>query len=154
MNSADTWIAFDISVQGNRSLGESAPVYNPATGQTSNTLALSFNESYHVEMGYDASGAVIVNMWPTGPAPNPGADSTTISMVRLAGGQVTVFDQNGNPIPYVQPNASAPVPVPLQYLGSNPGPSVLHGLVFPAANLAAYAASVGGTISGPPPTDS
>lgn len=153
INSADTWAAFDLTVQGNRTLSEPSPFYDAATGQTSDTVSLAFSRGYHVEMGYDSGGGLVVNMWPTGPAPAPGADAPEISMIRLAGGQVTVFDEDGNPIAYVAPNASAPLPAPLQYLGSNPGPSVLRGLVIPEDSLPGYAASVGGTVYGPPDQD-
>ncbi|MGH9542622.1 MAG: BACON domain-containing protein [Terriglobales bacterium] len=105
-----------------------------------------FSTTYHVEAGYDTNGQLVVNFWPTGSAPNPAtSQASEISMVRLAGGQVTAFDQNGEPIPGVAPLANLPLPQPLAYLGSNPGPSVINGMVV--SDIQAYATAHNATVT-------
>ncbi|MGA9060077.1 MAG: BACON domain-containing carbohydrate-binding protein [Terracidiphilus sp.] len=73
-----------------------------------------------------------MNLWPTDGPFNPNtSDVSLASLIRVAGGQVTVFDQNGNSLPMMTPNASIPTNWPLKLLGSNPGPSILSSLVVP-----------------------
>ncbi len=150
INGADTYVTFDVAIQTSAAINSSTPIYNTYTGQSSNTLSLAANTTYHVEAGYDPNGQLVLNIFPAGTPPDPGTDASTVSVIRLAGGQVTVFDASGNPIPLVAPAANAPLPASLQYLGTNPGPSVINGMVIPQSSMAAYAAARGGTLSSPP----
>ena len=83
-------------------------------------------------------------MWPTGTQQDPTqADVSDVSMIRLAGGQIYVFDRGGNLLPLTAPNSSVSFPVPLQYLGENPAASVLVGIIL--TNVQNFASSRGAT---------
>ena len=105
-------------------------VGNAAHSQaTIGSLSLPTSTStYHVELGYDSNGQIIANVWPTGSAA-PGTDVGAVSVIRLSGGNLTVFDQNGAPIPYVSPGSNLTTYNPLSLLGTNPGRSVVQRLV-------------------------
>ncbi len=112
INSSDTWAAFDMTTQ---------------IQATSNSITRpTITQTFHTEIGYDANGLIVVNLWPTGPVPS---DAGGVSVIRLSGGNITVFDQNGAPIPYVPPVGNVPAFNPLSLLGSNPGSSILSQLV-------------------------
>lgn len=131
ISSSDTWVAFDMSSQTQAAITSSTPVYNSATGTTSNNYSLSSNaQTFHVEIGYDTSGQIVMNLWPTGTPLDPEVnDVSAISVIRISNGNVTVFDQNGVPISWVPPVANVPAFNPLNLLGSNPAPSILKALV-------------------------
>ncbi len=87
-----------------------------------------------------------MNLWPNGSPVNPViTDASAISFIRVAGGQVTIFDQNGNPLPVAMPSANIPTNWPLNLLGSNPGPSILSSLVVP--NIQARATALNATLT-------
>lgn len=165
INSADTWITATINVAGNGSVTLSAPAYNPVTQTTSATLPVSSSQSFNLEAGYDTNGGLVVNLYPVAPANPTTADASLVSGIRYAGGQMTVFDQSGNVIPIVMPNANIPVPSPLAFLGTTPGSSLISGIVVPQ-NIGSFpllstltngtvAYSQGGTVanlSGTPPS--
>jgi pimeloyl-ACP methyl ester carboxylesterase len=88
----------------------------------------SISQTYHVEVGYDSLGQLVVTLWPTGSSALA-SDSGQIAFIRLSGGNVTVFDQTGAPVSYVPPVANVPAFNPLNLLGTNPGASVLSQLV-------------------------
>jgi pimeloyl-ACP methyl ester carboxylesterase len=116
INSNDTWVTFDLTIQ---------------TQTSSSSLAIpTFTQTYHMELGYDTSGQIVVNLWPTGGSPFPG-EYGTISVIRFSGGNITLFDQNGNPIPFTPPTTNASAFNPVSMLGTNPGASVLSRLVVP-----------------------
>jgi pimeloyl-ACP methyl ester carboxylesterase len=114
INSADTWVTFALTTQ---TQANSSSLTRPMVTQT-----------FQVELGYDSNGGIVVNLWPTGWSA-VGSDSGEVSVIRLAGGNVTAFDQTGALIPYVAPTSSAPAFNPLGLLGTNPGASVLSQLV-------------------------
>src|SRR6266571_4053543 len=100
-NSSDTWTTFDLTTKVQATIG---------------SLSLPTSTStYHVELGYDSNGQIIANMWPTGSAA-PGTDVGAVSVIRLSGGNLTVFDQNGAPIPYVSPGSNLTTYNPLSLL--------------------------------------
>jgi hypothetical protein len=52
----------------------------------------------HVEAGYDSDGGLVMNLWPKGtPVNGFNTDASAVGFIRFAGGQITVFDQSGNP---------------------------------------------------------
>lgn len=63
-------------------------------------------------------------------------DAEAIGFIRFGGGQITVFGQNGAPLPLAFP-ANVPTTWPLSLLGTNPGPSSISNLVVP--NIQNYA---------------
>jgi pimeloyl-ACP methyl ester carboxylesterase len=131
INSADTWVAATINVAGNGSVTLASPAYNPETQTTSATLPVSANHSFNLEAGYDTNGGLVVNIYPIASSNPETSDVSSISCIRYAGGQMTIFDQSGNLIPIVMPNANIPVPSPLAFLGTNPGSSLISGIVVP-----------------------
>ena len=58
---------------------------------------------------------------------------------------MTVFDQNGNPVPVYLPISTASASWPLSLLGGNPGPSVIGALVIP--NIQTQATSLSASLS-------
>src|SRR5712664_208352 len=114
INASDTWATFDLTTQTQAS---SSSLTRPTITQT-----------YHLEIGYDTNGKIVVNIWPTG-ASTLSSDSGQVSVIGLSGGTVTVFDQNGAPIPWMPPVSNVSAFNPLDLLGSNPGSSVLSQLV-------------------------
>lgn len=149
INSADTWATFDLTLQSqNVSMTLPRAAYNPATGTTSNIASVTPPPAkFHVESGYDSSGGLVMNLWPSGSQANPlTTDTSPISFIRVAGGQVTVFDQNGNALPVDMPNAGISANWPLNLLGSNPGPSILSSLVVPNIQTRATALNAALTI--------
>jgi pimeloyl-ACP methyl ester carboxylesterase len=138
INSADTWVAIDLTVTASGAVTLPNSFYNPATGTTSNLLSFAPpTQTFHMEAGYDSSGGLVMNVWPTGTPANPGTtDIDAIGFIRFAGGQMTVFAQNGIPLSPGFPSG-VPTTWPLALFGSNPGPSVLQHLVVP--NIPNYA---------------
>ena len=130
INANDSWAAFDLATNTQITSGNIAP---PTIAQT-----------HHVEIGYDTSGSIVVNIWPTGGSALA-SDSGQVSVIRLSGGNVTVFDQNGAPIPYVLPVSNVPAFNPLSLLGSNPGSSILSQLVV--SNISTQATKTNAQIS-------
>ncbi len=115
INSSDTWAAFDMTTQ---------------IQATSNSITRpTITQTFHTEIGYDANGLIVVNLWPSGTAGAVPSDVGGVSVIRFSGGNITVFDQNGAPIPYVPPVSNVPAFNPLSLLGSNPGSSILSQLV-------------------------
>ena len=141
ISSADTWVAVDLTITTSGTITLPQAVYNPATQTSSNVLNLAPPTlTFHVEAGYDSGGGLVMNVWPTGTPPDPdGADSDAIGFIRFAGGQMTIFDQNGNPISPVFPSG-VPTSWPLSLFGSNPGKSVLQHLVVP--NIQSYSSGI------------
>src|SRR5258708_11596036 len=137
INSADTCVTVDLTVTGSTRMKLPQAFYNPATQATSNVLTIAPpTQTFHVESGYDTSGGLVMNVWPTGtPADPTSNDTEAIGFIRFAGGQITVFTQNGAPLPLVLPSG-VPTTWPLTLLGSNPGPSAISHLVVP--NLQNY----------------
>jgi pimeloyl-ACP methyl ester carboxylesterase len=131
INSADTWVAATISVAGNGSVTLASPFYNPETQVTSATLPVSSNHSFNLEAGYDTNGGMVVNIYPIASSNPETTDISSISCIRYAGGQMTIFDQSRNVIPIVMPNPNIPIPSPLEFLGKNPGSSLISGIVVP-----------------------
>jgi pimeloyl-ACP methyl ester carboxylesterase len=132
INSADTWFAGTLTMSENGTVNLSSPQYNPQTQTTSSTWAVPSTLSYNIEAGYDANGGLVVNLYPINP--NPGQPPSTgpqVSAIRYAGGQMSVFDLQGNPYPMVMPDPNTPVPTPFSFLGSNPGSSIIGGIVVP-----------------------
>lgn len=140
INSSDTWVAVDVTVTSNTSITLPNPAYNPVTQTSSSTLTVGPPTlTFHVEAGYDSGGGLVMNLWPTTAAVDPvNSDGNPLGFVRFAGGQMTAFDQSGNPLqmPSFQ---GIPTNWPLNLLGSNPGPSVISNLVLPS--VTAYAST-------------
>jgi len=131
INSADTYVVVDLTVTGSTTFNMANPFYNPATNTTSSTLAVTpVAQTFHVESGYDTSGGLVINIWPTGTQVNGNTtDAQAIGFIRLGGGQLTVFDESGTPLP-VQFPANIPTTWPLNLFGSNPGSSAISNLVL------------------------
>jgi len=138
INSADTYVVVDLTVSSSTTLTLPNSFYNPATGTTTNVLSVNpATQTFHVESGYDSGGGLVMNLWPTGtPADPSNTDAEAIGFIRFGGGQITVFAQNGAPLPLVFP-ANVPITWPLSLLGTNPGPSAISNLVVP--NVQNYA---------------
>src|ERR1700688_3777069 len=138
INGADTYVVVDLTVTSSTTLNLPNTFYNPATGTTSNVLVVTpATQTFHVESGYDSSGGLVMNLWPTGiPADPSSTDAEAIGFIRFGGGQITVFAQNGAPLPLAFP-ANVPMTWPLSLLGNNPGPSAISNLVVP--NVQNYA---------------
>src|SRR5271163_2084992 len=102
INTADTWVTFDLVVQTQATVNNSIPFTNPQTNATATTYSLAAKpRTFHVEIGYDTTGVVVMNLWPTGTPPNPITDDAgLVSMIRFASGNITVFDQNGVALPF------------------------------------------------------
>ena len=114
INPNDTWVSFDLTMQ---------------TQTSSSSLPIpTYAQTYHMELGNDVNGQVVVNLWPTGDGQFP-SEAATVSVIRLAAGKITVFDQNGNPVAWTPPTSSTPAFNPAGLLGSNPGASILSRLV-------------------------
>ncbi len=147
INSADTWITADITVQTNDTITLPSAVYNPTTQTTSNIIPIaSPSRTFHIELGYDSNLAVVANIWPKGNALNPyGTGGGTTSMLRYAGGQITAFDLSGNPIPFTVPNASFTANTPISFLGGNPGATVTGGIIV--SNLQNHANLLGASLA-------
>lgn len=144
INPSDTYVLFDLSISSSTTVTTSSPIYNASTGTSSTTVPLTWTATYHVQAGYDSSGALVTEMWPTGTQQDPTqADVSDVSMIRLAGGQIYVFDRGGNLLPLTAPNSNVSFPVPLQYLGENPAASVLVGIAL--TNVQNFASSRGAT---------
>src|SRR5216683_7448556 len=138
INSADTYVVVDLTVTSSTTFNLPNAFYNQTNGTTSNVLTVTpATQTFHVESGYDSSGGLVMNVWPTGTAVNPSTtDAEAIGFIRFGGGQITVFSQNGAPLPLVFP-ANVPITWPLSLLGTNPGPSAISNLVVP--NVQNYA---------------
>lgn len=134
INSADTWITATVNLVGNGSITLAAPAYDPATQTTTSNVPINSNQSFTFEAGYDANGGLVVNIFPTSTGNPQTSNVSLVSAIRYAGGQMTVFDQSGNPIPVVMPNSNMPIPSPLAFLGANPGSSVIAGIVVPQSS--------------------
>jgi len=147
INSADTYVIVDLTMTINATISLPSPYYNPTTQTTSTVLNVApAARTFHVEAGYDPSGGLVMNVWPTGSPVNPmTTDASAIGFLRFAGGQITVFDQNGKPLPVVLPSTSMPAGWPLNLLGSNPGRSVVGSLVV--ANIQTYAAAINASLT-------
>jgi len=143
INPSDTYVIFDVTVQGQSNVTLSQPVYDSSTKTTTTNLTLSAVAiHFHVEAGYDSNGQLVVNLYSQDAASDPMTTSgNDFSLIRFAKNQVTVFDQDGNPIPIVLPN-NAPLPQPLQFLGTSS--SVLDGILVP--NIYQYAQARGATV--------
>jgi hypothetical protein len=141
VNSTDTWAVFDMTIQNQISVNTSQPYYNPVTQTTSNTFTTSHSQAFHVETGYDSTGSLVLNMWPTGTSQ---PTSSAISVIRFAEGQVTVFDTSGNPIPIQLPNTSITQFNLSNLLGTNPGSSVINTLV--TSDVQTFATKMNATI--------
>ncbi len=154
INSADTCVTVDLTVTGSTTMNLPQAFYNPATQTTSNVLTIAPpTQTFHVESGYDTSGGLVMNIWPTGtPADPTSNDTEAIGFIRFAGGQITVFKQNGAPLPLVLP-AGVPTTWPLTLLGSNPGPSAISNLVVPSVQNYANALHANYTTSTNPTAD-
>ena len=141
INSADTCVVMDLTITSNTTANLPQPFYNPVTQTTSNVLNIApAVRTLHVEAGYDSSGGLIMNFWPTGTPVNPNTtDAEAIGFIRFAGGQFIVFGQDGNPLPLVAPSGVSTT-WPLNLLGSNPSSSVLGNLVVP--NIQSYASAM------------
>ena len=120
INSADTWVVYDSTLNFQGTV-------------TGSTLSVSSTQTYHVESGYDSNGGLVLNLQPTGST----GSQLGISMIRFAGGQVTVFDDTGNPFPVVPAASNVGALTLLNLLGIDPGCSPICALVVP--NLNTYA---------------
>ena|SRR5690348_16252648 len=143
INSSDTWVTMDltVTVSGSTTLPEA--FYDPSTQATTDQLIISpAPRTFHVETGYDPNSKAVMNIFPTGTQPDPNlTDADVIGMITLAGGQMTVFGQDGSPITPVFPQG---VPTSSMwassFFGANSGPSVIQNLVVP--DVGYYAADV------------
>ncbi len=133
INSADTYVAMDVTLTTGGTVNLPTALYNPTTKTTSSAFSFAPPaRTFHLEAGYDTSGGLVMNLWPTGAA------ASAISCIRFAGGQVTVFDSKGLPMSFISPSASLSALQPFtSLLGSNPGRSVLSSLVV--SNIQNYA---------------
>jgi hypothetical protein len=128
INPNDTWATFDMTIETNATVNLSSSYYDPQTQTTTSQIPITPPaQAFHVEVGYDSSGNLVLNAWPTGST----ATNSGVSVVRFANGQVTLFDSSGDPIPVQNPNSSVQNYNPLTLLGSNPGSSIIHTLVVP-----------------------
>ncbi len=128
INSNDTWATFDMTIETNAVVDLSTAYYDPQTQTTTSQIPVTPSaQTFHVEVGYDSSGNLVLNAWPTGST----ATNSGVSVIRFANGQVTLFDSNGESIPVQNPNSSVQNYNPFTLLGSNPGSSVIHTLVVP-----------------------
>ncbi len=142
INSADTYVVADLTITNNTNITLPGPVYNPVTGTSSSTLSVGPSTlTFHIEAGYDSTGVLVTNLWPTTVPVDPiNSDGNALGFIRFAGGQMTAFDQSGNPLP-IPSFQGVPTNWPASLLGSNPGPSVLSNLVFPDVKSYASARS-------------
>src|SRR5579863_3321395 len=132
INSTDTYVVVDLTITASTNINLSQPIYSLVTKTSSSTLTVGpSTQTFHVEAGYDASGGLVMNFWPTGAPVDPiNSDGNPLGFIRFAGGQMTVFDETGAPMP-VPSLAGIPMNWPLTLLGGNPGPSVISNLVVP-----------------------
>ena len=100
INSADTYVIADLTVTNNSTFTLPIPAYNPVTQTSSSTLqAGAVTQTFHVEAGYDTSGGLVMNFWPTsGQVDTINSDGNALGFIRFAGGQMTAFDQTGAPL--------------------------------------------------------
>jgi pimeloyl-ACP methyl ester carboxylesterase len=146
INASDTWITADITVATTGSATFSSPIYIPSEQASSKTVpANPPTHSMHVEAGYDASGGLVMNIWPKAAINPSNTDANPFGVIRFAGGQLTVFDENGNPLPVTPLSAAMSLAGPLSLLGSNPGPSVVGGRWVP--NIQAHATAMAASLS-------
>jgi hypothetical protein len=155
INSSDTWATMDLTIQNtNVAINLPTPMYNPATGTTSSTGAPTIAaRTMHVETGYDATGGLVMNLWPNGSKPSPTkTDTDSVGFVRIAGGQITVFDSLGNALPVLMPGQTGPTNWPMNLLGGVPGPSILASIVVPVAQTHPISANATLTVNSNPAT--
>jgi len=142
INSSDTWVVFDMTLQTQATINTQNAYYNAQTQTTSNQMTITRpTETLHVELGYDSNGGLVANVWPKATSQ---PDAPDVSVIRFANGQVTAFDAAGNPIPLQLPNSSVATLNAFNMLGANPGPSVINTLVVP--NIDTFASSENATI--------
>jgi pimeloyl-ACP methyl ester carboxylesterase len=150
INPQDTYAIMDISAQSGGSVNLQSPAYNPQTQTTSSTFqANDIDRTFHMEVGYDTNGAPVLNVFPQ----VTNQDSATVnispvSVIRYAGGQMTIADSNGNPISLAVPNSSISAGWPLSLSGLTSGTSILSSLVIPDIQAYALARNATLTISG------
>ena len=148
INSNDTWITFDLLVSTSGSVTMPDSFYDPSTATSKSTLNVApLARTFHIEAGYDANGGLVMNLRPTDTPIDPDSvDSTPVGLIRIAGGQLTMFAQDGTPIsPTLPAGVTSNINWPLSLLGSNPGPSVIQHLVVP--NIQTYAARANAQLS-------
>lgn len=146
INSIDTWVVVDLTISNNTVINLPQQVYSVATNSYSSTLTVGPpSQTFHLEAGYDSSGALVMNLWPTGGQIDPiNSDGNPLGFIRFASGQITVFDQTGEPlnVPALQ---GIPMSWPLTLLGANPGPSVISNLVV--SNITNYSTTAHAQLS-------
>ncbi|MGO9493082.1 MAG: BACON domain-containing protein [Terracidiphilus sp.] len=147
INGADTWIVADLTMSASDTVTLPSQVYLSSTGTWSNTVSGNAPTiTMHVESGYDSNGGVVMNIWPNGPSLYAfGAAGGTGGVIRYAGGEMTVFDQNGNVVTPTPPAANVSPGWPLGFLGTNPGPTAVRNVVVP--NIQAHASALGASLS-------
>lgn len=144
INIGDSHVTFNLSLQNQANLTLSQPVYNASTNTMASSIAVNGSVNYRVEAGYDADGQLIMNVVSLDPVSDPATTVTDgVLLFRLAKGKLVVFDQDGKPLPVVIPDG-ATLPDPLQFLGPNPGSSVVNGMVV--SDMQKYANDRGTTL--------
>jgi len=93
INSNDTWITFDLLVSTSGSVTMPDSFYDPSTATSKSTLNVApLARTFHIEAGYDANGGLVMNLRPTDTPIDPDSvDSTPVGLIRIAGGQLTMF---------------------------------------------------------------
>lgn len=86
INTADTHVAFDVTLQGQSNVALSKPVYDSSKKTTTANITLSTGpKQFHVEAGYDSNGGLVVNVYcldaAADPTTSPGND---FSLIRFA----------------------------------------------------------------------
>src|SRR5580698_5547377 len=67
ISSGDTYVVVDLTLTGSTTINLPSAFYNPANGATSSALTVApMAQTMHVESGYDTSGGLVMNIWPTG----------------------------------------------------------------------------------------
>ncbi len=86
-----------------------------------------------------------MNLWPNGNSLSPSTTGTRV--IRYAGGQLTVFDYNGNPLQVSLP-PGVTWTTPLSLLGKNPAPALLSGSVVCSVVTVTESGTINVTVGG------
>ena len=150
INALDTYAIVDVSAQSVGSVNMQTPTYSPLTqGVSSVAPANDIVRNFHMEVGYDGNGAPVLNIFPQSSGGNPATTSVgLISSIRYAGGQMSVFDSNGNPLSLALPNSSIPTGWPLNLPVLGGGTPVLGGLVVRDIQTYAQSRNLSLTLNG------
>jgi pimeloyl-ACP methyl ester carboxylesterase len=135
INTADSFLTLDVTIQGQSTVGLPSALYIPQLGKSVTSLSIAPPaERFHVEAGYDAKGQVIINSLrldapsTTDVATSDFLAAEQVNRVKSVNGTLTRYNGYGTPLPNQTPD-DVLAPNPMALLGSFTGMSVTDGIV-------------------------